>query len=521
MTTAESAAALGDAYAAEEIEMLDPEPLIAPDEEARPYPLDALSPTIRAAVTAYQQFGQQPIPLVASSALSVAALATQGLVNVGRDKNLIGPISLNLAVIAESGERKTSADQRMRRGAQQWQENFRSLHVAEVAEADNRVAAWQAEREGILAKIKSASGKPSKNGLSIAQLRVALTDLEAHRPDRPIMPSLFYEDVTPEALAQEMAAGWPSAALWSDEAALVIGSHGMSDDSAVRYFGLLNRFWDGNAFERFRTTAKSFIVTGRRLTCSLMMQHIILCQLIGMVGGMARGVGFMARFLLAWPHSTMGKRTYREGDLAGPELAKWDGRIKGLLSLPLPADPKSMTLDPPTIFLSDKARSYWIEFHNDAERELDRAGQFGEVSDFAAKAAENAARIAGVLWVIEKGPSGEIDAETMRAAAAITSWHLHEARRIMSATKVPQAVADAALLVEWMQKTNPSRRSRSEVSPREILHEGPSRLRDRKRRDAAARVLIETKSLFELKTSSGTLWTLHPKLRGKRNGMGA
>ena len=98
--------------------MPDPEPLTAPDEEPKPYPLDALPPTIRAAVSAYQRFGQQPISLVASSALSVAALATQGLVNVGRDKNLIGPISLNLAVIAESGERKTSADRRMRQGAQ-------------------------------------------------------------------------------------------------------------------------------------------------------------------------------------------------------------------------------------------------------------------------------------------------------------------------------------------------------------------------------------------------------------------
>jgi hypothetical protein len=80
------------------------------------------------------------------------------------------------------------------------------------------------------------------------------------------MPTLFYEDVTPEGLAQEIAAGWPSAALWSDEAALVIGSHGMGKDSALRYLGLLNRFWDGNSFERFRTTTKSFSVTGRRLT---------------------------------------------------------------------------------------------------------------------------------------------------------------------------------------------------------------------------------------------------------------
>jgi Protein of unknown function (DUF3987) len=506
----------------EEIEMSDPEPLAGPDEEPQPYPLDALSPTIRAAVSAYQHFGQQPIPLVANSALSVAALATQGLANVGRDKNLIGPISLNLAVIAESGERKTSADRQMRRGAQRWQQDFRALHVAEVAEADSRIAAWEAEREGIISKIKMASGSSSSKSGSIAELKAALTELEAHKPIKAIVPTLFYEDVTPEALAQEIAAGWPSAALWSDEAALVIGSHGMGKDSALRYLGLLNRFWDGNSFERFRTTAKSFTVIGRRLTCSLMMQHIVLCQLIGVAGGVARGLGFLARFLLAWPQSTMGTRIYREGgDLGGPALVKWDTKIDALLSQPLPADPTSKALDPPTILLSDKARAGWIEFHNDVERELHRLGQFGQVADFAAKAAENAARIAGIFWVVEKGPSGEIDAETMQAAAAITSWHLHEAKRIIGATKVPQAVADAVLLVEWMQKPGPSGTPLSRVSPRDILHKGPPQLRDKTRRDAAAKVLFETFHLFETKGKSSTLWNLNPKLRGKSSGLGA
>jgi len=81
MLSREGAEAVRQAVdAGEEPDMLDPEPLIAADEEPRPYPLDALSPTIRAAVTAYQEFGQQPIPLIASSALSVAALSSQGLV---------------------------------------------------------------------------------------------------------------------------------------------------------------------------------------------------------------------------------------------------------------------------------------------------------------------------------------------------------------------------------------------------------------------------------------------------------
>src|SRR5262249_41213699 len=144
---------------------------------------------------------------------------------------------------------------------------------------------------------------------------------------------------------------------------------------------------------------------------------------------------------------------------------------------------------------------------------------FGDVADCAAKAAENAGRIAGVFWVFEHGPSGEIDAETMEAGAAIASWHLHEAKRIMGATKVPQAVSDAALLVQWMQKPAPDGKERWKVSPRDILREGPARLRDKNRRDAAAKILIATKNVFEMQESSGTVWVLNPRLREKSGGI--
>src|SRR5262249_30551090 len=156
------------------------------------------------------------------------------------------------------------------------------------------------------------------------------------------------------------------------------------------------------------TTAPSFNVVGRRLTCSIMMQHIVLRQLLEAAGGVARGTGFLARFLLSWPRSTMGTRDYRECALDGPALSKWDATVTSLLSRPLSTDSKTMALDPPSINLSVRARPRWIGFHDDAEYELGPLQEFADVADFAAKAAENAARIAGVFWVFEHGPCGEI-----------------------------------------------------------------------------------------------------------------
>jgi putative DNA primase/helicase len=217
----------------------------------------------------------------------------------------------------------------------------------------------------------------------------------------------FYEDVTPEALAQNSATGWPSSSLWSDESGLVIGGHGMSDESAMRFLGLLNRFWDGSDFERHRTTAKSFTITGRRLSCSLMMQEIVLAKLLSAGGGASRGMGFLARFLFAWPQSTMGGRFYRIGDMECPELAAYDRRITHLLDHKLPTEGQDMALAPPVIPLDDDARAVWIEFHDDVEKQLGRLGDFRDVTDFAAKCAENAARIAGVFSCLRERAGGE------------------------------------------------------------------------------------------------------------------
>ena len=62
---------------------------------------------LRDAVLEAQSFVQAPLALAACSALSLAA---QGLVNVRRDHHLVGPVSLYLLAVADSGERKTTCD---------------------------------------------------------------------------------------------------------------------------------------------------------------------------------------------------------------------------------------------------------------------------------------------------------------------------------------------------------------------------------------------------------------------------
>jgi hypothetical protein len=489
----------------------DPIPLMSPAESPKAYPVDALPTIIRNAVLSYQNYGQQPLAMVATSALASLSLCAQGLANVARDNHLIGPISLNIISVASSGERKTSCDRRMAQAPRKWQQERREAMAGEVQTAHAMVEAHKAEREGFLAKIKLAAGCGIEKQADIAGLKVRLQALEENPPREAMLPSLFHEDVTPEALAQSIGLGWPSSSLWSDEAGLVVGAHGMNDDSVMRFLGLLNRLWDGSPFERKRSTAKSFVITGRRLTVSLMMQEVVMARLLAAGGGVSRGLGFMARFLVAAPESTMGTRLYRPySDDSG--ISPFDDRLLDLLDLPLPTNGPDMALVPVILPLSQEARKAWISFHDEIERDIGRSGQFCDVPDFAAKAADNAARIAALFHILENGPGSEVSKSAMEAGAMLASFHLFEAKRMIGAMEQPQAVADASALLDWVLD-----QGMTTVTPRTVQQSGPGRLRDKGRRDAAIETLVGTRHLIEDRQGKATTFIVNPKIAG-RNG---
>ena len=202
--------------------------------------------------------------LTACSALASVSLAAQGLVDVGRDRRLVGPISLHFTVIAASGERKTAADRTFNKPIREWMIEKRAALQPAAARARAECAAWDAQREGLLSKIKAAAGKAKHGPASHLQaLQESLAELEGRQPEPLILPALFFEDTNSASLAVDIAEGWPSASLWSDEGGLIIGSSGINDDNFMGFIGLLNRLWDALPLERRRRTTKSAIIRGR------------------------------------------------------------------------------------------------------------------------------------------------------------------------------------------------------------------------------------------------------------------
>jgi putative DNA primase/helicase len=438
--------------------------------EREPYPTAALPETVRAAVAEVIEYVQCPAALAGSAALAVLSTAAQAQVDVVRDHGLGGPTSLYLIAVAESGERKSTVDRLLGKVLRDHERE--AIAQAQPALTRGRAAreSWEARREGIVAAIRRAAGKHH----DCADIEAELAAHMAAEPEIVREPALLHTDATPEALAWALHTGWPSGALMTAEGGLVLGGHAMGRDSIMRHLALLNALWDDVEHRVARRTQPSYLLAGRRLTLWIQVQPAALAQYLTYNGALARGSGWLARCLLCRPTSTQGTRLYRSAPTGWPALEKYHARIEALLCEPhLLVEGR---LQPRQLRLHERSRDAWISYHDDVERELGAGGELSTVRDAAAKAADNAARLAALFAVYEG--RAEVTADDVERGAALVTWHLAEARRILPRVAATAVLTDADALAAWI-------RARGTASRREVQRGGPSRLRDGARLDAA------------------------------------
>ncbi|MEO8545232.1 MAG: DUF3987 domain-containing protein [Burkholderiaceae bacterium] len=465
-------------------EWSDPEPLTAPG-DSLPYPIDALPPLLRDAVLEAQAFVQAPIALVACSALSALSVAAQGLANVRRDHQLVGPVSLFLLAVAESGERKTTCDRIFGAALRDWERDRARACAPDIAAHEAMLATSEAKRAGLLEAIK----RKRRDMLETAEEETALQELVAQTPPAATLPRLLYADATPEALSHALATGWPSAAVLSAEAGAVFGAHGMGYETILRNLALLNVLWDGGEIAVDRRSKSSFQLRDRRLTFGVMVQPEALRGFIARAGALPRGTGFLARFLIAWPESTQGQRPYRPAPVAMPAVEGFNMRIRALLDTPLTTDALG-GLAPTALDLSPSAHAAWVMAHDTIEHELAGGGSYAPIRDVAAKAAENIARMAALFHLLDHDATGTIGRACVDSATQIVVWHLQEAHRLLGDLDAPPTLAAAIRFDAWLL-SEAVRTGDGRIPTTRVYRYGPGCVRDNKDLKEALALLAE------------------------------
>jgi hypothetical protein len=450
-----------------------PLPLFPPLPPAERFPIEALGPTLSRAAAAIARKVQAPEAIAGQSVLAAAALAAQAHADVLLPYGQARPLSLFFVTVASSGDRKSTADNEALWPIAKHERWLREEHKRDIVSWKIAHAAWSAERKKIEADKKYDFDQ-----------RVILLEALGEEPPRLLEPFLKSGDLTIEGLTKN----WPNlhAALgvFTAEAGQFTSGHGMSDDNRLKTAAMLSELWDGKPVTRVRATDGVTILPGRRLSLHLMVQPDAAATFLG--NATLRDQGLLSRVLVAAPGSMAGTRLYRDVDPRDEAaIQAYGARILSMLeTAPRLAAGTRNELDPRELPLSDQAAGLWRRFHDHVEGQCGNAEELSPIVDFAAKAAEHAARIAAVLTMVENLHATEVGSETMGAATTLADWYLAEALRLQRGARTNPKLVAADTLLTWLQA-----RGTLDVEFRDILQLGPSPFRTKQAAEETIAVL--------------------------------
>ena len=454
-----------------------PQPLIREIPAGQPYPIEALGP-LRAAVKAVQGMTQAPMAIPAASALATASLAIQGFADV---ETLGGPrpTSLYCLTVAKSGERKSSCDAPFMTALRSHEKEMAAERSVEFQNFQTQHAVWKAENQSIL---RTTKGKKKLSKIEMA------ADLDALGPEPEAPPSTdrTVTEPTYEGLTRLFFEGQPSLSIFSDEGGQFLGGHGMNSDNRQKTLAALNDLWGGNPIRRTRQGDSSFTLYGRRLAIHLMVQPAIAHEF--MSDPLAVDTGFLPRFLVSEPSSTIGTRFHSKSQMDSSSIAAFGLRLGTILQTPMKMDEKTRELQPKTLRLSDEARALLIKFSDIIEAEQAKNESLSDITGTASKSAEQAARISGVLTMWSDLDATEVTAETMKDAINLAQFYLSEALRLADEAVITKDFKQAETLRKWLLETW----KEPHILPNDIVQKAPIRaLRNRQATTKAIATLVE------------------------------
>jgi hypothetical protein len=453
-----------------------PIPLIPELAPAAPYPVGALGPVLGEAAVSIARKVQCPTEIAAQSVLAVASLAAQAHADVLMPFGQTRPLSLFLFSIALSSDRKTSADYEALTPIREREKELGDQYSYDLEQARMCQAAWAGERKKIEGDKKLGYDE-----------RIDRLKRLGREPETPLHPILAVPEPTVEGLMKM----WPNAhaalGLFSAEGGQLVGGHSMSEDNRLKTAAAYSELWDGKPVRRVRAGDGVTILNGRRFSLHVMIQPEAAQAFLS--DTLLRSQGLLSRILIAAPATMAGQRFYKAAEEHDSSSIRAYSHIVGqLLQQPWPlADGKRNELLPRVLRISSDAQEVWRQFYDDIEGRSGPGSELVAVREFAGKAAEHAARIAGVLSIVGDPGAQEIGAATMEHATALVDWYVGEAQRLAAAALTDPKIARAQRLLEWT-------RGRPDipadgVSIRWIARNAPTELRTKDAAEGAVAIL--------------------------------
>lgn len=405
------------------------------------FPFTALGPILGNAAKAISRDVQAPDSLAGGSVLAAASLAVQALANVVMPHGARSPLSVYVITGAGSGDRKTGVD-----------------------------AVACKEIEAVRQKQARQLAKDSEQYALGMQKRGNNDSYE----NRPTPKSLTTSNATIEGIGK-LLKNQSHVGVFSAEGGEMLNGYSMRGEQRSSALAFYLKGWSGESIDSLRSGDGLTVLLNRRIAMHVLVQPVLLGQLLS--DPLAQGQGLLARCLIAQPETLAGHRPYRDcNPHENPEVVTFNAVIEGLLAttLPLRQDGDGYELEPRDLHLSDAAKELWVAFYNVIELQQASGEDLDGARPFASKAAEHAARIAGIITLCENPHATLIDCDAMDGAIQVTGFYLTEHIRLIGAGRDERHHDKLRTLQVWMQLKG------NRVLKKELLQNTPRQIRNLK-----------------------------------------
>lgn len=397
---------------------LDPLPEPAPT-TPQAFPFDGLGALLGDAARSIAQGVQAPDALAGGSVLASAALAAQAHAHADilMPHGQRSPLSLFVLTGALSGDRKSATDAVASLPAEEHRRNQAREHVSALTRFE--------------------------------QDRAARTKGEAEGP-RPVARSITVGKATVEGL-HLMLRTQSHVGIFTGEGGELLGGHSLREDRRSAGLAWFLKAWGAESLDTLTRGDGLSILLGRRVAMHAMVQPVLLRRLL--IDPLAQGQGFLARCLVSEPGTLAGTRLFKAGNPAeAPEVRAYHDALRRLLSrrssVKLHGD--GCELDTRAVGMSANAEALWIEFYNQIELEQANGAELQGARAFASKAAEHAARIAGIVEIVSEPDATQVSVEAMAGAIAVVAFYISEHVRLTGAGAEPRRTELLRMLLAWL-----------------------------------------------------------------------
>jgi putative DNA primase/helicase len=389
---------------------------------------------------------ETPPELAVSMVLAACSVAVSRWFRVMVRNGYFEPTNLWIAAALPPGNRKSAVQGAAASPLLAWERERAEDMAGEIKRVTSEVASLTARAN----HLRQRAAKED-DGMEREKLQREAAAIEADMPEIPRPPQLWTSDATPERLGTILADNGERMAWLSSEG-------GVFDLLAGRYSGgipnldLVLKAHSGDSERVDRGSRPPVFLRHPLLTVGLSPQPSVLHGLASKPG--FRGRGLLGRFLYLLPPSPLGYRSLEAPPIHSLVASAYEAGLRAILDMP-PAVGTDGDDVPHVLRLSAGAYREWLDFARYIESTMKPGGEFEGASDWAGKCPGAAARMAGVLHVIEHAGGSpwavEISEATIGRALEIMAVIAQHSRHALDLMGADESISAARRAWEWIE----------------------------------------------------------------------